>query len=101
MNILITEQGELELADIATNVWTELPMNEWSAPLSLYLGRTRQSTTTAGTRWAWSRRSMKLLQHASGPKTIRCLAPTCFPLVSLPHHLHIPHNSCRYCGDYL
>ena len=39
MNILITEQGELELADIATNVWTELPMNEWSAPLSLYLGQ--------------------------------------------------------------
>ena len=39
MNILIVEQGDVELTDVATNVWTELPANEWSAPLSLYLGQ--------------------------------------------------------------
>ena len=59
MNILITEQGELELADIATNVWTELPMNEWSAPLSLYLGQDK----TEYYYYCWDEMSMVTAQH--------------------------------------
>ena len=38
-SLSIAEQGDVDLADVATDVWTELPANEWSAPLSLYLGQ--------------------------------------------------------------